>query len=152
MKVFVSYNHEDSQVAARVVAFLREHNIEVTIDSAAMSPGGDIQGFIEQSIRDTDVTLSIVSNKSLASGWVALESVTTFWFEKFDRNKLFIPCYLDKDLFEDDYSNRVLPQINERLAQLDAQIEPGSPGFSICYVGWRRQLGKQRERSLPSGN
>jgi formylglycine-generating enzyme required for sulfatase activity len=123
MKVFVSYNHEDSQVAVRVVAFLRKHNIEVTIDSAAMPPGGDIQGFIERSIRDTDVTLSIVSNKSLASGWVALESVTTFWFEKFERNKRFIPCYLDKDLFEDDYSNRVLPQINERLAQLDAQIE-----------------------------
>src|SRR6476659_5876830 len=98
-----SYNHADSTIADQLKAALEQRGIEVCIDKAVMGPGTNIQEFIERSIHDTDVTLSIVSNRSLLSAWVALETINTFYHETFQSNKKFIACYIDDDFFGTDF-------------------------------------------------
>ncbi|MFN0083799.1 MAG: toll/interleukin-1 receptor domain-containing protein [Blastocatellia bacterium] len=99
-RVFISYNHNDSAAADRLRAALEADGRRVTIDRVAMRAGAGIQEFIEQSVREADVTLSIVSNRSLLSAWVAMESVLAFYSEKLGREKAFIACYLDDDFFQ----------------------------------------------------
>lgn len=115
--VFISYNHGDSEVADKLKAALEKNDIEVRIDQA-MDPGANIQQFIEASIRGTDVTLSIVSNRSLKSAWVAMESITTFYSEKF-QNKKFIACYIDDEFFQIDYESKAIDRIDQKIAEID---------------------------------
>jgi hypothetical protein len=121
-KVFISYNHDDSRVAERLKSALEAKGIQVTIDSTSMSAGESIQGFIERSIRETEVTLSIVSNRSLASAWVALESITAFYSERLRDDKKFIACYLDDDFFKPDYRLKATDLIDTKIGEIEALL------------------------------
>jgi hypothetical protein len=120
--VFISYNHGDSEVAGRLKQVLEDNDIVVHIDQAVMAAGASIQEFIESSIRDTDVTLSVVSNRSLLSAWVALESINTFYHEKFVGSKKFIACYLDTDFFSMDFRLNATSQIDAKIEEIDKLI------------------------------
>ena len=120
--VFISYNHADSEVADKLKAALEKNGIVVRIDNAVMEAGANIQDFIEASIRDTCVTLSIVSNRSLLSAWVALESIDSFYHEKFTSNKKFIACYLDDDFFRTDFRLKATQQVDIQIEQIDRLI------------------------------
>jgi hypothetical protein len=119
--VFISYNHGDSDIADKLKASLEKNGIPVRIDKAVMEAGANIQEFIESSIRDTGVTLSIVSNRSLLSAWVALESIDSFYHEKFG-NKKFIACYLDDDFFRNDFRLTATKQIDVKIEEIDNLI------------------------------
>ncbi len=120
--VFISYNHGDREVADRLKVALETAGIRVRIDSAVMEAGGSIQEFIETSIRETNVTVAIVSNRSLLSAWVALESIGTFYAEKSTGARKFIACYLDDDFFKPDFRLQATRQINTKIAEIDALI------------------------------
>jgi hypothetical protein len=121
-KVFISYNHGDSEVAGRLKQVLEDNGIVVHMDQAVMAAGANIQEFIESSIRDTDVTLCVVSNRSLLSAWVALESINTFYHEKFAGSKKFIACYLDTDFFSMDFRLNATSQIDAKIEEIDKLI------------------------------
>jgi len=121
-KVFISYNHEDSLVADKLKSALEKAGILVTIDNVAMRAGASIQEFIESSIRDADVTLSIVSNRSLHSAWVALESITAFYGEKLRSGKKFIACYIDDDFFKPDFRLNATEQIDAKIDEIEKLI------------------------------
>jgi hypothetical protein len=121
-KVFISYNHEDSLVAEKLKSALEKNGIAVTIDNVSMAAGASIQAFIESSIRDADVTLSIVSNRSLLSAWVALESVTAFYSEKLRIDRKFIACYIDDDFFKADYRLKATKHIDAKIEEIDKLI------------------------------
>lgn len=120
--VFISYNHDDSEVAGKLKQALEDKGVVVRFDQTAMQAGANIQEFIENSIRDTDVTLSVVSNRSLLSAWVALESINTFFLEKFESGKKFIACYLDTDFFRNDFRLSATRQIDEKIKEIDELI------------------------------
>ena len=120
--VFISYNHGDSEVADKLKSALEKADIVVRIDKAVMDAGANIQEFIENSIRDTGITLSLVSNHSLLSAWVALESIDTFYQEKFTGKKKFIACYVDDDFFRSDFRLTATKQINEKITEIDKLI------------------------------
>ena len=121
-KVFISYNHENNIVAEKLKAALEAKGVVVRIDNIDMSAGADIQEFIESSIRDADVTLSIVSNRSLLSAWVALESIAAFYSEKLGDGKKFIACYLDDDFFKSDYRLNATEQIDAQIDEIQKLI------------------------------
>jgi hypothetical protein len=121
-EVFISYNHGDGEVADKLKAALEKSGIAVRIDKAVMEAGANIQEFIESSIRDTGVTLSIVSNRSLLSAWVALESIDTFYQEKFTGKKKFIACYVDDDFFRTDFRLNATKQIDAKIEEIDSLI------------------------------
>jgi hypothetical protein len=120
--VFISYNHGDREVADKLKRALEKEGIGVRIDHAVMSAGENIQGFIESSIRETDITLSIISNRSLLSAWVALESIHTFYHEKFASDKKFIACYVDDDFFRTDFRLNSTKQIDAKIDEIDRLI------------------------------
>ena len=120
--VFISYNHSDGEVADKLKVTLEKKGVVVRIDKAVMEAGGYIQEFIERSVRDNAVTLSIVSNRSLLSAWVALESIATFYHEKFTSNKTFIACYIDDDFFRTDFRLNATRQIDAKIEEIDKLI------------------------------
>lgn len=145
-RVFLSYNHNDKEVAARLTQALEAEGIAVTIDSK-MAAGGDIEDFIIQSIKDTDVTLSVVSNKSLLSAWVAMESISTLNSEKFGDGKKFIACYIDDDFFEDDFALGAADIIDEELKKLKQTLDK----LNKRNLG-TKHLDKKKSRLLDSRN
>lgn len=120
--VFVSYSTMDKDVAAKVKATLEAHGIKVTIDSESMPAGGDIRAFIDKSIRETQVTLLIVSKNSLTSDWVALESVESFAAEKHREGKKFIACFIDDEFLRNEFLIEAVESIDEKIRELDSLI------------------------------
>lgn len=120
--VFISYNHGDREVADRLKAALETAGIQVRIDKAVMEAGGSIQEFIETSIRETDVTVALVSNRSLLSAWVALESIGTFNAENATNAKKFIACYVDDEFLKPEIRLSATRQIDAKIAEIDAMI------------------------------
>lgn len=122
ISVFISYNHNDKDLANRIKDFLRKQEIDVTIDSEAMGAGEDIKTFIEKCTRENDITLSLVSKNSLLSAWVAMESVLTFAGEKL-ADKKFIAVYEDDSFFDDSFVRIGTLEIRKERTKLDVEID-----------------------------
>ncbi len=117
-KVFISYSHADTAIANLIKNSLTANNIDVVMDSDKLMAGMDIASFINESIRQTNVTLSIISKKSLLSSWVAMESIATFQQEKSTNSHRFIGCFIDKDFFSKSFTDDAIGTINEELSKL----------------------------------
>ncbi|MFX0555738.1 toll/interleukin-1 receptor domain-containing protein [Maribacter sp. CXY002] len=113
--VFISYNHGDQKIALDVYNFLTEANKKVIIDVECMEPTTEISDFIKSSIENSDFTISLISDKSLKSGWVGLETATTFFHEKFVGEKKFIGCYLDDKIFDDEFALDCIDEIEGEI-------------------------------------
>lgn len=118
LKFFISYNHKDKADAERLKLALRAAGHEVVIDSEAMAPGEDIKSFIEKCIRQSDVTLSLVSRNSLLSAWVAMESIGTFYTEKNIDKGRFIAAYIDGSFFERKFTDEALDEIEKQISEI----------------------------------
>lgn len=114
-KVFISYNHQDFETANSIKYALESNDIEVIIDKVDMRAGTDIKEFIENSVLESTVIISIVSNASLKSAWVAMETINTFIKGEFLKNKKLIACYLDEDFFQLDYTLKTINLIDEQI-------------------------------------
>ena len=117
--VFVSYSHDDSEVVARLHKLLRDNDIDVTVDTDAMAPGERISDFIERSIRDADVVVSVVSTRSLQSAWVASETIQSISHIKWRRKGGLIACVLDDDWAQAEFRLQCTRQIDERLQRIE---------------------------------
>lgn len=122
-KVFISYNHSDSDVAMKLKKALKDNGIEITIDTDSVKAGEDINKFIQHAIANTHITLSIVSNKSLLSGWVAIETVDTFYCTKYKNDKKFIACYINNDFFNRGFTLKAVEKIDEEIREIESLME-----------------------------
>jgi len=121
--VFISYNHGDKEVAQQAHEKLKASDIQVVIDSREMAPGTNITDFIKSSIQGSDVTLSIISNNSLMSSWVGLESIYSFYNEELGTDKKFIACFIEDDFFKDDFRIRVTRKIDGEIQKMNQLID-----------------------------
>ncbi|MEO1261756.1 MAG: TIR domain-containing protein [Bacteroidota bacterium] len=121
-KVFISYNHNDSSTANKMRDFLSDNGVSVTIDSDAMQAGENIQSFINKCIRETDITLSLVSKRSLMSAWVGMESVNSLVGEDI-ANKTFIPVSIETDFFDRSFVRTAVTEINKTLDEINEEID-----------------------------
>lgn len=121
-RVFISYNHEDAAVAAKIRDLLVKNELDVILDVDSMAAGQPIQQFIEASIRDADVVVSIVSNGSLLSSWVAMETIHSFQRQKWGDGKLFVGCYLSDDYFRPEFRLECTRNIDQRLQTIERLI------------------------------
>ena len=147
--VFISYNHNDKEAADKVRATLEASGIRVTIDSKSMNAGGNIRAFIDQAIRDTQVTLSIVSRNSLSSDWVALESVESFAAERYLEEERFIACYLDEGFFEDSFLGQALGSLQQQIDDLDEEILKLMKGSDPVHLQTKRTRKINLKNNLP---
>lgn len=113
--VFLSYNHQDAAVALKIKEKLEKADIDVTIDREDMLAGENITDFIENSIYKSTVTISLVSNKSLTSAWVAMETIDSFLKAKYAPNKTLIACYLDEDFFDTNFTINAIESIDAQI-------------------------------------
>lgn len=114
--VFVSYNHNDASCVDTVKCFLRKHNVSLIIDSEDLPIGGSIPQFIKSSVKNTNITLSFISTKSVESVWVALESAYTLQLSEFS-DKRFITCLLDDEIFNPQYKIEIVHYVDEKIKQ-----------------------------------
>lgn len=119
--VFLSYNHKDKAVAGQVKSYLEGHGIKVTIDSEAMAAGEDIADFINKCIRESDVTLSLVSTNSLLSAWVGMETMNTLVGEKI-AGKKFISVVVEGAFYDRKFVDTAFTTIEARMAELKELI------------------------------
>ena len=119
--VFISYSSQDYKTAARIRTSLTNRGVRVTIDRHDLT--GNIDEFIQNAIRDNAYTLTIISERSLASAWVGQESMTTIYGEKFQQERKYIACYLDEDFLQDDCITRAGQSINSRIKKLESEIK-----------------------------
>ncbi|NDD64187.1 MAG: TIR domain-containing protein, partial [Acidobacteria bacterium] len=119
--VFISYSSQDYETAARIRTSLTNRGVRVTIDRHDLT--GNIDEFIQNAIRDNAYTLTIISERSLASAWVGQESMTTIYGEKFQQERKYIACYLDEEFLQDDCITRAAQSINSRIKNLESEIK-----------------------------
>jgi hypothetical protein len=122
-RVFISYNHQDQEVARKLNDELKKNHIATIIDEESMAVGYEIEKFICESVQQSRITLSIVSEESMLSGWVATETLNTFFLQQFDTEKKFIACYLNDSFLDDKFTDRALNVINGKLDEINARIE-----------------------------
>ena len=122
-KVFISYNHNDSVTALKIKDVIEKAEIPVIIDVVDMKAGTDIKEFIQNSLIEATAIVSLVSNKSLKSAWVAKESIDTLFLETYMENKKFIACYLDDDFFQNDYTLKTVDIIDLQIKEVQDFIE-----------------------------
>lgn len=121
-KIFISYSHRDNQVVRKLESSLSREGFEVVIDHRNMQPGGDIFEFIEDSIRNTHVTISVVSESSLQSTWVCTETIQAFQWEM-NMPIRFIGCYIDQSVFDVEFVTRASMNNREKIQQLQSEIQ-----------------------------
>lgn len=121
-KVFISYNHKDKDTAIRVENYLTDAGLTVIRDENAMRSGEDIRKFILRCIRESGVTLSLISSNSLLSAWVGMETVLS-QFESDMGTRYFIPAYIDGSFFELDFTDKSLDEIDEKVEKLNAMMQ-----------------------------
>jgi formylglycine-generating enzyme required for sulfatase activity len=120
-KVFISYNHKDQEVARKIEKKLKDAGIEVFIDYKAMSTGENITEFIQKCIKQTGITLSVVSSNSLMSAWVSMETIWSNYDETL-RDRFFIPCYIDDAFLNISFVSKAHLVVKEDIKLIDKEI------------------------------
>lgn len=121
-KVFISYSWDDKEQAIKVKKYLEENGADVIIDEEDIAAGGSIMQFIQNGIRQCDAVLSIVSGKSLQSGWVGGESIATM-YAVWLADKKFIPVRLDNVVFDIDFQISAQETLNTKIKELKSKIK-----------------------------
>jgi len=117
-RVFISYSHDDADVAQQLKSGLEKNEIECIIDTKTFTFGGNISSFIEDAIRTTDFTITIISKASLRSSWVIKEYLETRMHEHVQGALKFIPVYIDKSLFDNHFFIDCLKSIQKDINEL----------------------------------
>ncbi len=121
-KVFISYNWDDKATALEVKKYLEEAGCDVIIDEDDIVAGGSIMQFIHDSIKNCDAVVSIVSGKSLQSGWVGGESLAAM-YAVWLADKKFIPIRLDNVVFDIDFQIAAQETLNSKIKELKTKIK-----------------------------
>jgi len=121
--VFISYAAEDSEMAKQITATLKAADIFVVIDKEQLVAGQNKADFVKEAVRLTNFTLSIVSENSLKSTWVALKNDLSLQFENFSDKDQFITCALDHKFNEAGYITECIREINERIKEKQGEKE-----------------------------
>lgn len=121
-KVFISYNHKDSETVDRIKNYLEENGVDVKIDKEDLSATEKIKDFIVRNFKENDFILFVASNNSLRSGWVGYEQTIATFAELLDRMKI-INVRLDAECFRDDLPLEVAREVRQEISKLDELIE-----------------------------
>ena len=114
-KLFVSYNHKDLQFVKKLKNDLEQAGIQLIIDINSMKFGDDINEFIKESVKSSDMTLSVISENSLKSPWVMLEALETFQYEDFNKTMRYIPVMIDKNFKSQSFTLRLVEHIEKSI-------------------------------------
>ncbi len=95
MKVFISYSHKDKKFVNLLTNKLREHNVEVWLDSKEISVGSNIAERIKDGISKVDFFILILSKNSTESKWVNYELSATILNEISRQETIILPVLIE---------------------------------------------------------
>jgi hypothetical protein len=148
-KVFISYNHQDSEIAEKIKGYLEAKGIQVTIDKEMLGASEDITKFIYRCIRDNDVIISIVSTRSLQSAWVGQESINSLVAENVD-DKYFIACRIDDDYTRDKFLIGEIKKIKDLIQTKELEREElAALDVDTAYIDREISRFKDLKNNLP---
>ena len=96
MKVFISYSHDDRNLALRLVNDLREQNVEVFLDTDMISPGDKWANVLSHYIELSDVILLLISKSTSKSDFQSSEIAFALSSSIANQSQKIIPILLDK--------------------------------------------------------
>jgi len=120
MKIFISYNHQDSEAAKAIATHLREAGFEVIRDVDEMRTGEKIEDFIARAVGKTDIVLWLASLNSLKSGWVTHEFA---YAQQLRAEGRFWALQVQEKLFELDLFGKIHPELSMQLEELRKERE-----------------------------
>ena len=141
--LFISYNHNDQVFVNQLKKDLEKANISLIIDTVSMKFGEDIKDFIEKSIQSSDITLSIISENSLKSPWVMLETLETLHNENFLKRMRYIPVVIDHEYKSPSFASKLIEQVEKNIDLIVDEIAR----LSKKYVS-TEMLNIQKERLI----
>ena len=146
-KIFISYNHLDKSQATKVIKKLKAEGFEVIWDDDAMKSGDNIRKFIIKSIKESDLTLLLVSRNSLLSAWVAMETINSQNAVVLGEHN-FVSAYIDDTVLSRKFTDIALDNIEREISEISELIKLRlSKGWGIQDL--HTEL--QRYRSLQHG-
>ncbi len=95
MKVFISYSHKDKKFVNLLTLRLREHKIDVWLDSKEISIGSNIAERIKDGISKVDFFILILSKNSADSKWVNYELSATILNEISRQETIILPVLIE---------------------------------------------------------
>lgn len=120
--IFISYSTKNLNEAEKLRDDLKRNGFEVFIDKIDFKPGELIKNHIENFVRNSDVTISIISQESLYSTWVITEILRSFDKEKNSNQISFLACYLDKSFLSRDFADNLFDYVDSEIKDLTKRI------------------------------
>lgn len=116
MKIYLSYTHQDKEIAFRILDGLKHEQFNVWEDSQIL-PGDEWEKKILENL-DADVFILVVTKKWIDSDWIQQKEFPLMlgYVEK-DPNKVIIPIVPSPEDWSD---NRLSFDIKKRLALIDS--------------------------------
>lgn len=120
-KVFISYSHKDKLITDKIKKILVNEGFDVIIDIDDLQTGTNIKEFINNSIEESDITLTIISKNSISSSWVAIETLTSLYTNNIVGRKLF-PCVYDQEFFKSNFVDEIYDVLDMKIEELITRI------------------------------
>jgi hypothetical protein len=123
-KVFITYSPEadgDQEAAEKMKKFLENEHIKV-VTNDDMDLGADIQGFVNNALKQSDFILAVISRQSLQSSWESGEAALGSVLERVSENKV-IPVSLDKYVLDPDFYFESIDLLNEKIKKYQGYMK-----------------------------
>lgn len=117
MEVFISYSHEDKEIANKIAVILREEGHTVWFDSWKIKIGDNILNKINEGIKRADAILVILSQNSLNSKWVSMELSSMAFGEISKGRSRIIPILIDNSSVPSYLSNYKYLDLSTRFEE-----------------------------------
>ena len=151
MNVFISYSRKDAAFVERVKIALEAGKVGVTIDTESLAFGDDLHEFVERSVRETDLTIAVISRQSLQSVWVIAEALETLIYEKVQRRKKYLPIYIDTSFLDDSLYLQIVEQIDASLSTLkDLTVQGMDRHLGTAHLDQKRDRFITLRNNLPT--
>lgn len=123
-KVYITYSPDaanDRESARRMRDFLSSNNIQVTTNDD-LELGGNIEDFVNNSIREADFILAVISKESLRNSWQNGEAALDIVLERVAETRV-IPVSLDRAILEADFYFESLDFLNANIKKAQKNVQ-----------------------------
>ena len=123
-RVYITYSPDaanDRESARRMRDFLSSNNIQVTTNDD-LGLGGNIEDFVNNSIREADFILAVISKESLRNSWQNGEAALDIVLERVAETRV-IPVSLDRAILEADFYFESLDFLNANIKKTQKNVQ-----------------------------
>jgi len=122
VNTFISYSHKDTDFVIKLKTKLEKADINIHIDIDKLKYGDNIKDFINNTVRETDYTIQVISINSLRSPYVMIEYLETQLYQTAWDEKKYLPIFIDKSVFKDETYIELADDIQTEIDDVNKYI------------------------------